>query len=229
MAKIYKDGKFFKYYKENWFNPIGMTDDGYYIHVPSTDSDEYQIVKEHGRLKAFHPSSKWSRESSEIEPAGLFVTKNFTGRWYYIDTEITDKELANKENWMSENIRRREEFKTRKEENIKNWKAKVLFKVKWVILLNWNLALCFRAVFLRIGEQVTSPLLKTRMQTFMLFGENFGTTKMMNLWSKELRSRELSRSRVTMNAMTKSKLFFKTKLKILNLFLPKMHLGVDFL
>ena len=57
MAKIYKDGKFFKSYKENWFNPIGMTDDGYYIHVPSKDSDEYQIVKEHGRLKAFHPSS----------------------------------------------------------------------------------------------------------------------------------------------------------------------------
>ena len=106
MAKIYKDGKFFKYYRENWFNPIGMTDDGYYIHVPSTDSDEYQIVKEHGRLKAFHPSSKWAREPSDIEPAGLFVTKNFTGRWYYIDTEITDKELANKENWMSENIRR---------------------------------------------------------------------------------------------------------------------------
>ena len=112
MAKIYKDGKFFKSYKENWFNPIGMTDDGYYIHVPSTDSDEYQIVKEHGRLKAFHPSSKWSRHPSEIEPAGLFVTKNFTGRWYYIDTEITDKELANKQNWMSENIRRREERKT---------------------------------------------------------------------------------------------------------------------
>ena len=147
MAKIYKDGKFFKYYRESWFNPIGMTDDGYYIHVPSTDSDEHQIVKEHGRLKAFHPSSKWARESSDIEPAGLFVTKNFTGRWYYIDTEITDKELANKQNWMSENIRRREEAKLRKEENIKNWKAKSSFQGEIGDSLELELSIMFQSSF----------------------------------------------------------------------------------
>tara|TARA_A100001037_G_scaffold244817_1_gene225905 strand:+ start:72465 stop:73136 length:672 start_codon:yes stop_codon:yes gene_type:complete len=148
MAKIYKDGKFFKYYKESWFNPIGMTDDGYYIHVPSEDiCDEYKIVKEHGRLKAFHPSSKWARHPGEIEPAGLFVTKNFTGRWYYIDTEITDKERANKENWMSENIRRREEAKLRKEENIKKWKAKSSFQGEVGDSLELELSIMFQSSF----------------------------------------------------------------------------------
>ena len=125
MAKIFKDGKFLKYYKESWFNPEGMTDDGYYIHVPSEDiCDEYPIVKQHGRLKAFHPDSKWARHPGEIEPSGLFVTKNFSGRWYFVDTEITDKERENKENWMLDNDRLREEAKLRKEENIKTWKAK---------------------------------------------------------------------------------------------------------
>ena len=128
MAKLYKDGKFLTYYKENWFNPVGMTDDGHYIHVPSEDiCSEYPIVKEHGRLKAFHPDSKWARHPGEIEPAGLFVTKNFSGRWYFVDTEITDKERENKENWMLDNDRLREEAKLRKEENIKTWKAKSTF------------------------------------------------------------------------------------------------------
>ena len=171
MAKIYKDGKFFKSYKENWFNPIGMTDDGYYIHVPSKDSDEYQIVKEHGRLKAFHPSSKWSRHAEEIEPSGLFVTKNFTGRWFYIDTEIGCRRIF--ADVKNSNVA--------KKKTSKSGKQKVLFKVRLVILLNWNLVLCFKAVFPPTGERVTLPLLKTRMQMFMSFGENFGTTKMMNL------------------------------------------------
>ena len=149
--------------------------------MPSTDSDEYQIVKEHGRLKAFHPSSKWSRHPDEIEPAGLFVTKNFTGRWYYIDTEITDKELANKQNWMSENIRRRDEAKLRKEENIKNWKAKSQFVGEIGQSIEKELIIMFQSSFPTNWGTGTSPLLKTRMQTLMSFGENFGTTKMMNL------------------------------------------------
>ena len=37
MAKIYKDGKFLKSYRETWFNPKGMTKDGYFIHVPDDD------------------------------------------------------------------------------------------------------------------------------------------------------------------------------------------------
>ena len=106
MAKIYKDGKFFKYYKENWFNPKGMTKDGYFIHVPDDDiCNEYHIVKEHGRLKAFHPSSEVTTHPVAIEPAGLFKTKNFTGRWYFIDTDVTDEEIQNKVDWFENNQR----------------------------------------------------------------------------------------------------------------------------
>ena len=148
MAKIYKDGKYLTYYKENWFNPEGMTDDGYYIHVPSEDiCDEYKIVAEHGRLKAFHPDSKWAREPGEIEPAGLFVTNKFTGRWYFIDTEITDKERENKENWMLDNDRLREEAKLRKEENIKTWKAKSTFVGEVGDTLELELSIMFQNSF----------------------------------------------------------------------------------
>jgi hypothetical protein len=148
MAKIFKDGKFLKYYKENWFNPEGMTNDGYYIHVPSEDiCDEYTIVKEHGRLKAFHPDSKWARHPGEIEPSGLFVTKNFSGRWYFVDTEITDKERENKENWMLDNDRLREEAKLRKEENIKTWKAKSTFVGEVGDTLELELSIMFQNSF----------------------------------------------------------------------------------
>ena len=148
MAKIFKDGKFLKYYKESWFNPEGMTDDGYYIHVPSEDiCDEYPIVKQHGRLKAFHPDSKWARHPGEIEPSGLFVTKNFSGRWYFVDTEITDKERENKENWMLDNDRLREEAKLRKEENIKTWKAKSTFQGQEGDTLELELFVMFQSSF----------------------------------------------------------------------------------
>ena len=110
----------------------------------------------------------------------MFVTKNFTGRWFYIDTEITDKELANKQNWMSENIRRREDAKLRKEENIKNWKAKSSFQGEIGDSLELELSIMFQSSFPTNWELVTLPLLKTKTQMFMSFGENFGTTKMMN-------------------------------------------------
>ena len=148
MAKIYKDGKYLTYYKENWFNPEGMTDDGYYIHVPSEDiCVEFKIVAEHGRLKAFHPDSKWASEPGEIEPVGLFVTNKFTGRWYFIDTEITDKERENKENWMLDNDRLREEAKLRKEENIKTWKAKSTFVGEVGDTLELELSIMFQNSF----------------------------------------------------------------------------------
>lgn len=127
MARIFKDGKFLKGYKETMFNPVGMTDDGYYIHVPDSDCDEFFVVKEHGRVKAFHPSSKYANHPAEIEPSGLFKTGKFTGRWYFIDTEVTEKERQNKINFFKNNERLVAEANERKANNIKKWKEKSQF------------------------------------------------------------------------------------------------------
>ena len=57
---------------------------------------------------AFHPSSRWARGIPVISRPALDMLRHqefHRSVGDYIDTEITDKELANKENWMSENIR----------------------------------------------------------------------------------------------------------------------------
>jgi len=148
MAKIYKDGKFFKYYKETWFNPKGMTKDGYFIHVPDDDiCSEYHTVKEHGRLKAFHASSEVTTHPVAIEPSGLFKTKNFTGRWYFIDTKVTDEEIQNKVDWFENNQKLIAEADERKADNIAKWKAKSAFQGEIGDTLELELGIMFQNQF----------------------------------------------------------------------------------